>query len=49
MEKIRYITDTYKKGCLISMHNPEYALNYCDNIILVKDGKILEIDLKKKN
>lgn len=46
MKKLRYITDKFKKGTLISMHNPEYALNYCDNIILVKDGRVLEIDLK---
>lgn len=48
MVKIRAITNLYSKGCLISMHNPEYALNYCDNIILVKDGKISEIDLEKE-
>lgn len=46
MERLRHITDRFKKASLISMHNPEYALNYCDNIILVKDGRVLEIDLK---
>lgn len=49
MKKIREITDIYNKGSLISMHNPEYALNYCDNIILVKDGKISEINLRKES
>jgi len=48
MKQIRHITDTYRKGCLISMHNPEYALNYCDKIILVKDGTISLINLKKE-
>lgn len=48
MVKIRAITNLYNKGCLISMHNPEYALNYCDNIILLRDGKISEIDLGKE-
>jgi len=49
MEKLRDITIRFQKGSLISMHNPEYALNYCDNIILVKDGKVMDIDLKKEN
>lgn len=48
MEKLRYITNKFKKGSLISMHNPEYALNYCDSIILVKDGRVFEIDLKEE-
>jgi iron complex transport system ATP-binding protein len=46
MKKIREIIIDYDKGCLISMHNPAYALNYCDKILLLKDQKILEIDLK---
>ncbi len=49
MVKLRDITDRFQKGSLISMHNPEYALNYCDNIILVKNGRILEIDLKNED
>ncbi len=48
MKKIRDITNTYNKGCLVSMHNPEYALNYCDYIILLKDGEISEIDIIKE-
>lgn len=46
MKKIREIINLYGKGCLISMHNPEYALNYCDNIYLLKDKSLSEIDLK---
>lgn len=49
MKKIREITDTYQKGCLISMHDPEYALNYCDNILLLREGRILEIDLNTED
>ncbi|NLJ40571.1 MAG: ABC transporter ATP-binding protein [Clostridiales bacterium] len=45
MRKIRGIAKDYKKGCLISMHNPEYALNFCDNIILINDGLVTELDL----
>lgn len=48
MKNIKSIANTYNKGCLISMHNPEYALNYCDNIILVKDGEVSVINLKRE-
>jgi iron complex transport system ATP-binding protein len=46
MKKIREIITDNHKSALISMHNPEYALNYCDKIMLLKDGKISEIDLE---
>lgn len=49
MKKLRDITDRFQKGSLISMHNPEYALNYCDNIILIKDGTVLEIDINRED
>lgn len=46
MNKIREIINFYGKGCLISIHEPEYALNYCDKIYLLKDKELSEIDLK---
>lgn len=46
MNKIREIIKANNKSALISMHNPEYALNYCDKILLLKDGEISEIDLE---
>lgn len=46
MKKIRAIIKENHKSALISMHNPEYALNYCDKILLLKDGEISEIDLE---
>lgn len=49
MEKLRDITIRFNKGSLISMHNPVYALNYCDNIILLKDGAVIDIDLKSED
>jgi len=49
MKKINEITDFYGKGCLISMHEPEYALNYCDKIYLLKDKSISEIDIKTES
>ena len=49
MKKIKQINKTYNKGCIISMHSPEYALNYCDHILLLRDGKITEIDIAKED
>lgn len=49
MKKIREIIINMNKSCVISMHNPEYALNYCDRILLLKDKKITEIDLKTED
>lgn len=49
MKQLRRIADEFQKGILISMHNPEYALNYCDSIILVKDREVSEIDLRKED
>ncbi|MDU6264696.1 MAG: ABC transporter ATP-binding protein [Anaerocolumna aminovalerica] len=46
MKKIRQIIKDNNKSALISMHNPEYALNYCDKILLLKRGEISEIDLE---
>lgn len=46
MKKIREIIKDNNKSALISMHNPEYALNYCDKILLLKGGEISEIDLE---
>jgi iron complex transport system ATP-binding protein len=46
MHKLREIIIEYNKGSLISMHDPEYALNYCDKLLLLKNKQITEIDLK---
>jgi len=48
MKRIREITKVYRKGSLISMHDPALALNFCDRILLVRDGSITEIDLQKE-
>lgn len=46
MKKIREIIKENHKSALISMHSPEYALNYCDKILLLKNGEISEINLE---
>lgn len=45
MQKLREIIHDYNKSALISMHDPEYALNYCDKLLLLKNKQITEIDL----
>lgn len=49
MRRVRYITRKFDKGCIISMHDPQYALNYCDNILLIKNGILDEIDLEEED
>lgn len=46
MKKICEIINYYGTGCLISMHNPEYALNFCDKIFLLKNKGLTEIDVR---
>ncbi len=46
MHKLREIILEYNKSALISIHDPEYALNYCDKLLLLKNKQITEIDLK---
>lgn len=54
--KIREIVKTNGGGGLITLHDPNYALDYCDRIILVENGTIgadfltkdLSVDLLKE-
>lgn len=43
LEMIRDWTDTSKGGAIITLHDPVLALNYCDRLMLLKDGEILDI------
>lgn len=49
MKKMKEIIIRNNKGAIISMHSPEYALNYCDKLLLLKDKKIKEVDLYSEN
>lgn len=40
LSKIRQLVKTDKRGGLITLHDPNYALNYCDRIILVDEGRV---------
>ena len=39
--KIREILHAQNRAGLITLHDPNFALAYCDSLILMKEGKIL--------
>lgn len=41
LSRIKELINNEKKAGLITLHDPNYALNYCDRIIFLEDGKIL--------
>lgn len=43
LNMIRSWTDTSRGGAIITLHDPVLALNYCDKLMLLKDGRILDI------
>lgn len=40
LKKIRKTVKTNNRGGLITLHDPNYALNYCDRIIILDKGKL---------
>lgn len=40
--KIREILHTQDKAGLITLHDPNFALSYCDSLLLMKDGSIIQ-------
>ena len=43
LDMIRNWTDQSKGGAVITLHDPVLALNYCDRLMLLEDGEILDI------
>lgn len=43
LDMIRALTDSNGSGAIITLHDPMLALNYCDKLLLLKDGKILNL------
>lgn len=41
LEKIRTVVRDGNKAGLITMHDPNFAMEYCDRLFLLKDGKIV--------
>ena len=47
LERIRSIIRSEGKTGLITMHDPNFAMNYCDRLILLRDGRIIdELDMR---
>lgn len=45
--KVRDILHTQKRAGLITLHDPNFALAYCDRLLLMKEGRIIrELPLK---
>ena len=40
--KIREVLHTQNRAGLITLHDPNFALAYCDSLILMKEGRILQ-------
>lgn len=48
LEKIRHMIKEKKKAGLITLHDPNFAMEYCDRLLLLKQGKIAaDIDMAK--
>lgn len=48
LEKIRNVVRDGNKAGLITMHDPNFAMEYCDRLFLLKDGEIVtQIHMKK--
>ena len=43
LDMIRSWTDRTGGGGIITLHDPALALNYCDKLMLLKDGEVLDI------
>lgn len=48
LAKIREVLHDRQRAGLITLHDPNFALTYCDRLLLMKDGRITaEINMKK--
>lgn len=50
LEKIKHLIKANKKAGLITLHDPNFAMEYCDRLFLLKQGMIVaEIDMIHDN
>ena len=42
LRKIRHIIHAQNKAGLITLHDPNFALSYCDTLLLMKEGSIIQ-------
>lgn len=43
LDKIRKMTREHAKVCILCLHDPMLAMEYCDQLILIKDAKVIDI------
>jgi len=41
LSKIRDLVHTEKKACIVTLHDPNLALKYCDKLVLLDKGKVV--------
>lgn len=49
MKTVRHVTELSGKAAMICLHDPMLALDFCDQLILIKDGSILTSIFPKKD
>ena len=42
LEKVRQILHTHRRAGLITLHDPNFALSYCDSVLLMREGHIIQ-------
>lgn len=48
LSKIREVVKEEKKAGLLTLHDPNFAMAYCDRLLLLKSGKLVaEVDMRK--
>ena len=49
LEKLRRWVSTTNGAVLVTLHDPQLALNYCDALLLLKDGQVLDVFSPKES
>jgi hypothetical protein len=49
LEKIRHWVEKANGAAVVTLHDPALALNYCDQLVLLKDGQASAILIPKEN
>lgn len=42
LDKIRYVLHLHNRAGLITLHDPNFALSYCDSLLLMQEGRIIQ-------
>ena len=49
LKKIRHWADLSRGGAIVTLHDPALALHYCDRLLLLKDGGLLDILMPRED